>query len=67
MRIAAGHEIAAKHSIHMVQYVAVECRSHAERIIVGRVEPRLVLYRVDADQESAAGNFAMSLDRLQET
>ncbi len=66
VRIGVDREIAAQDAVHVVQHIAVERRGHPERIVVGRVEARLVLDRVDTDQESAAGYHAVPADRLQE-
>ena len=58
VRERLGPEVAAQHAVDVAQHVAVERRGDADRVVVGGVEPRLVLLRVDADQEAAAGTRA---------
>ncbi len=50
----ADFERRAEQAIDVRQHVAVEERGDAERVVVGGLEPRPVLVRVDADQQAAA-------------
>jgi hypothetical protein len=47
-------EIEPEAAIEVQQRVAVEGRGHAQRVVVGRVEPRRILLRIDADEQRAA-------------